>query len=271
MRWWEGLAPAEATGPSEEAADHRLVWTDGELRLEAHADPEAEQALGALGGERCPCLDVLDAWTATHADGGILGVGARGVDDPVRPPAAAVASLMADLRRWRATSGSLVEESRRSRDTHALDRLVAVAGPAERAAARRLGFLLLLGLGPDLLQRLQCSVAAGLAERGDGGRALLTAATAGRALPWLRAIGWSGGLEDVTLGAEAKVGGSGDGGVVLPPGWIARVWSRPWLAGAVPGALVVDVVDRAADGTLEVLAAAPGKAQVVVRVAPVGE
>lgn len=270
MRWWEGLAPAEAEGPSEETAGHRLAWSDGELRLDAHADPEAEQALGALGGERCPCLDVLDAWTATHGDGGILGVAARSEDDPVRPPAAAVASLTADLRRWRATSGSLVEESRRSRDTLALDRLVAVAGPAERAAARRLGFLLLLGLGPDLLHRLQCSVAAGLAEREDG-RALLTAATAARALPWLRAVGWTGGLADVTLGTEARIGGAGDGGVVLPPGWIGRVWSRGGLAAAVPGAVVVDVVDRAADGSLEVLAVSPGKAQVVVRVAPVGE
>jgi hypothetical protein len=30
--------------------------------LEDHPDPLADAALGALGGERCPCLDVLDAW-----------------------------------------------------------------------------------------------------------------------------------------------------------------------------------------------------------------
>lgn len=267
LAWFEGVASVEVAGPDEAPDDHRLVWAAGELSLSAHPDPEAEQALGALGGERCACLDVLAAWDATHADGAVLTVGARGPDDVVRPPVEAVLELRADLRRWRATSGSLVEEARLSRDTNAIDRLVSVAGPAERVAARRLGFLLLLGLDPALLWRLQASVAAGFVGRPERS-AQLTAATAARALPVLAALGWwTGSLRDVGLGPSASVSSSA---VVLPPTWVASVWGRG-LAGASSGELVVDVTSVTPAGEFGVVVAAPGKAQMARVVAPGGE
>ena len=269
MTWWEGLAPLEVAGP-EDVPDHRLAWAAGELELTAHPDPEAEQALGALGGERCSCLDVLEAWVATHEDGSILTVGARGGDDVVRPPVEAVLELRADLRRWRATSGSLVEEARLSRDTRAVDRLAAVAGPAERVASRRLGALLLLGLDPVLLHRLQASVAAGFEGRADR-RAALEVATAARAVPALRAAGWSGaGPGDVRLARDGEAAVVGTDEAVLPVGWLASVWGRG-LAGAVEGALVQEVTSVTSEGSFEVVAAAPGKARMAPVVARVGE
>lgn len=267
--WWAGLPPVEAGGP-EEAGGHRLRWADGVLHLLAHDDPEAERALGALGGERCACLDVLDAWGATHDDGGILTVASRGDHDAIGAPVVAAESLRADLRRWRVISGSLVEEARRSRDTHTIDRLAAVAGPAEAVAARRLGFLLLLGLDSSLLHRLQASVAAALADR-PRRAAQLTAATAARSVPVLRDLGWAGTPADVRLGDGHGDGASvTEGTVVLSPTWLAEVWGRR-LADAVPGRVVLEVTGVTPDGGFDVVAAAPGKPEMAVRVAAVGQ
>jgi hypothetical protein len=267
VTWWAGLPAVEVDGP-EGADGHRLRWEDGVLSLVAHPDPEADRTLGALGGERCPCLDVADAWEAAHDDGAVLTVASRGADDPVVAAGAVVASLQADLRRWRSTSGSLVEEARLSQDTHAIDRLVAVAGPAEKVAARRLGFLLLVGLDARLLHRLQASVAAALATRPDRA-APLAAATAARALPRLRDLGWAGGLADVAVTADGGPELAPDR-ALLPPTWVAEVWGRD-LAAAVDGHLVVEVTAVTDEG-LDVVALAPaGKARMAVRVAPVGE
>lgn len=265
MKWWEGLGEIEVEGP-DEARDHRLVWRGGALHLAAHPDPEAELALGALGGEPCPCLDVWLAWQDAHADGAILTVGARHHLEAVSAPAGSMTALRADLRRWRATSGSLVEEARRSRDTRAIDRIVAVAGPAEREAGRRLGFLLLLALDQRLLHRLQASVAAGLADDTER-RPQLQVATAARARATLSALGWSGGLRSVRLGDEAALH---ETSAVLPPSWVCQVWGRG-LESAVPGHLVVRVTGVTAEGAFEVTAVALGKSGVARCVVPVGE
>lgn len=259
------MAPLETAGP-EGAPDHRLRWEAGELELRAHPDPEADETMGALGGERCPCLDLLQAWRASHDDGAILTVGSRHEGDVTAPPATAIVELRADLQRWRATSGSLVEEARLSRDTHAIDRLVAVAGPAERVAARRLGFLLLLALERPLLHRLQASVAAAFAAD-DGRRPQLTAATAARVLPEAGRLDWTGGLAGVALGPELQLTADR---LVLPPTWVSEVWGRG-LAGAVEGHLVVEVTSVTPEGGFDVVAIAPGKAGVAQRVAPLGE
>jgi hypothetical protein len=254
------------TAGPDEAPEHRLSWREGDLVLDAHPDPEAEEALGALGGERCACLDVFDAWRGASVDGAVLTVGARHLHDAVRPPTATLAELRAELRRWRATSGSLVEEARLARDTRAIDRLVAVAGPAERRAGKRLAFLLLLSLDATLLRRLQAEVAARVAAD-ESRRPQLTAATAARALPALSAIGWSGTLRDVRLGDEPRVGPSD---AVLPPTWLSHVWGRG-LESSVAGALVVDVTEATSDGRFGVVGVEPGKSGVASRVGPVGE
>lgn len=267
--WWEGLAPIETAGP-DGAADHRLEWRDGELRLLAHPDPDAEAALGALGGDRCPCLDLLDAWHADHVTGTSLVVGARRPDERLRAPTAGVEQLVAELGRWRGARSSLLADARAEGNGDVVDRLTALRSPEEEAATRRLGGLLLLGLDPRLQHRLQASVAAELAGRAAAtavdpdahALAALTVATAARALDPLRRIGWTGDLTAIHLGAEPSL--SPDT-AVLPASWTAAVWGRN-LPLTELGELVVDVTSVTSRGELTVAALGLGKGQVVIRV-----
>ena len=259
--WWTGLAPVETVGPAGAEA-HGLAWRDGTFHLLAHPDPDADRALAAFGGAVCPCLDLLDAWEDAHVGGGFLVVAARRPDERLVAPAAAIDAIDGDLARWRGTLASLRADARAAGDGDVLDRLGALRSPEETAARRRLGGLLLLTLDHHMQRRLQASVAAGLAGRRD---AALTAATAARALPPLRAIGWTGGLADIAI---AVGGGAPELTVdraVLPPRWVAAVWGRG-LAAAVPGHLVVDVTSVTPEGVVTVAAAAPGKPQVEIRV-----
>ena len=261
--WWRGLAPVEA--PVPDVAEHRLVWRDGELHLLAHPDPDAEVALAALGGERCPCLDLLAAWDEHHTTGSILVLGARHDAEVLTSPAASAEALAADLARWRGALASLLADARKAQDGDVLDRLGAYRPPEVAAAQRRLDGLLMLGLDRRLQRRLQASVAAALALSSStsvGAAAMLTAATASRALPALRGAGWTGSLGAITLGPTPGV--SADR-AVLPPHWTAAVWGRG-VAGAVPGHVVVDVTSVTPEGAITVLAQAPGKPQVEIRV-----
>ncbi len=161
MTWWEGLPARSCVGPD----GHTVTWSDGGLVLDAHPDPDAERALGALGATRCRCLDLLDAWDAHHVHGGILVTGPRHADDDIAAPEAAAGLLAADLARWRGVAESMVDDARTAGDANLGDRLGARLGPAATRAAERLGSLLVLTLDRDMLHRLQASVAATLAER----------------------------------------------------------------------------------------------------------
>ncbi len=59
--WWTGLAPAEI-GVRCSGAGHRIRWARGALVACDHAELEDERALAALAGERCACVELLDAW-----------------------------------------------------------------------------------------------------------------------------------------------------------------------------------------------------------------
>ncbi len=83
--WWTGLAPAQATVTCA-GAEHRLRWEAGELSAPDHDDAEAERALAALGGERCACVELLDAWAARRDDPRLLVLASRGPADPFAPP-----------------------------------------------------------------------------------------------------------------------------------------------------------------------------------------
>lgn len=251
-QWWEGMAPLDVPGP-EGAGTHRLVWREGRLELEDHPDPEAERAVVALGGERCPCLDVSDAWEDCHRTGAMLVAGRRHGSEVLVPPVEATRRLTDDLRHWRRSVALVMGEARAAGDVALLDRLAVLVEPVERRAARRLGFLLLLGLDPRLSDRLQASVAATMAA--SGRTAGLAAATAARALPALRSIGWTGTADDITSGPEPALDADR---VVLPPAWLGAVWGRG-VEGAVPGHLVVDVVGAHRGGSLEVIVAGIGK------------
>lgn len=257
--WWEGLPALETSGPAG-AEDHPLAWRDGELHLLAHPDPDADRALAAFGGDVCPCLDLLDAWEANHRTGSILVVGARRPDEELASPAAAIDAIAGDLARWRGALASLRADARAAEDGDVLDRLATLRSPEEAAAQRRLGGLLLLTLDRRLQHRLQASVAAALADRGGG--AALEAATAARALPSLRSVGWSSDLDAVELGETPSLSASR---AVLPPSWVASVWGRG-LATAVADHVVLDVTEVTPQGAITLVAAAVGKPQVEIRV-----
>lgn len=258
--WWLGLAAMETAGPAG-AEDHGLSWRDGRLHLLAHPDPDADRALAALGGDVCPCLDLLDAWTEHHSTGSILVVATRDPDEPLPAPAAAIEAIAADLTRWRNALASIRADARAAQDGDVLDRLAALRSPEEAAAQRRLGGLLLLALDARLQHRLQSSVAAALATRPNDEPAL-AAATAARAIGPLRKIGWSGGLADIELGDTPDLTPDH---AVLPPSWVAAVWGRR-LTTTPDGAFVLDVTSVTPTGAITVIAAAPGKPRVDIRV-----
>ena len=61
-RWYCGVPPVVAELTVDDGVVHRILWRRGRLALLDHPDRTAELALVALGAERCPCFDVLDAW-----------------------------------------------------------------------------------------------------------------------------------------------------------------------------------------------------------------
>jgi hypothetical protein len=59
VHWYDGIAPATAPVVCG-GGRHLIVWRRGRVSAPAH-DLAAEQALAALGGGSCPCLDLLAA------------------------------------------------------------------------------------------------------------------------------------------------------------------------------------------------------------------
>src|SRR3954468_20005086 len=109
MSWSDGFADLETAGPPGAEA-HRLRWSDGRLHLTAHPDPDADRAMHALGADVCPCLPLLDAWEAAHADGGFLVSPTRAPGGPLPPPTDAIRLLAADLARWNGAIADLRHE-----------------------------------------------------------------------------------------------------------------------------------------------------------------
>ena len=84
--WWTGLQPAEIVVRCG-GRSHRVRWERGRLIACDHGDPDDERALAALAGERCACLELLDAW-ARHADDlRALSRAPRDISVPVRSSA----------------------------------------------------------------------------------------------------------------------------------------------------------------------------------------
>lgn len=111
------MSSLDALAPVEVDVDwgdvrHRIAWRAGELVLEHHRDPAAEAAWVALGGARCPCLDVAEHWDEWCDDTTLLfrwahpdmpvnsefqAMTRMGVPMPIRPGPA----VLEDLRRRR--------------------------------------------------------------------------------------------------------------------------------------------------------------------------
>ena len=71
-----------------------------------------------------------------------------------------------------------------------------------------------------------------------------------------------GSLADIRLGQVASIA---EQRATIPSSWMASVWGRG-VADAIEGHLVVEVTARHRDGSLDVIAIAPGKSGLALRV-----
>jgi hypothetical protein len=169
--WFTSLPSCETTVPCGNAP-HTIRWEAGALRLLEHPDPEGEQVLAALGGERARCIEVSEAWARHVSDLSVLAIGPRGPDDQItvgwddvaaatrtglgpRPaPAAGQAGARAAQQPARTQVGrpgaALIRSSARQRQ------LLEAAAAAQR---RRDDLLTLLALGYEFQVRLAAQVA----------------------------------------------------------------------------------------------------------------
>jgi hypothetical protein len=235
-RWWLGIPPAEAVVACRGGV-HRLRFDEGVLHALDHADVEGERALAALGGARCTCVDLLDAWARRSADPRVLVAASRGPADLLTigdgsPPTRRVPGRrrLGASAGW-ASYGQVVLTGGATAST----RLARASGatPAARQLDGELGALLALGRGlPD---RLVATVVHNLVSADDGvarTRLQLHAALYGRATAALR--GWLGEPDrsvDLVLvddRATRSVRELDDGGIrlELPIAWLGEVWAR---------------------------------------------
>lgn len=253
--WWSGLHPAQTTLACGEHT-HRLRWETGALHMLDHGDAESELALAALGGERCACVSMLEAWARHDSDMRVLVLASRGPADPLAAredwtaqlgsvTASAVPSIGSPAR---ASTRSLLRLPSRRRAMAARSSAVNVgtAVGTQPPGARGLSLrtqgeselVALLGLGGGLQDRLVATVAAAWAQRFEQPDAALRdalpqlqASMQGRLVAAMRA--WIGRTDvDVelrliedrrppTLTRSDEVIRA-----ELPFAWLADVWSR---------------------------------------------
>jgi hypothetical protein len=250
--WWLGLDPAQASITCGEHT-HRLRWEQGELRAVDHVDPEAERTLAALGGERCACVEVLDAWSLHAGDPRVLVLSSRGPADPLAARADWTAQLGAVAGPAAPATAPPPAAAPRRQFLRRPARRRATAAPARawtgRPAPAAIGraplgtqseseLVALLGLGGGVQDRLVATVADHWARRFEHGdaalataRPTLEASMHGRLAAVLRA--WLGRLDvEVELelidahGAPTLTEGAGVVRAELPFAWLAEVWSR---------------------------------------------
>jgi hypothetical protein len=220
--WWVGLPAAETTVSCGDDR-HRLRWEAGSLLAVDHEDVEAERTLAALGGERCACVDVLDAWNRHADDLRVLVLSPRGPSDRIAPPAAPPNPTR--LRPGRITRGWTTYTAAG----------VLRGGPPPPAPKPADDLLTLFEVGGGLPDRLAATVAAAWSERLARGvdaadaRPQLQAALFGRVSAALRT--WPGAPQfrvEVTMADErsAELGDDGVARVSLPFSWLADVWAR---------------------------------------------
>jgi hypothetical protein len=248
--WWLGLSPAQATVTCS-GEQHRLRWDAGELRPLDHDDPEAERALAALGGQRCTCVDVVDAWERHRDDPRVLVLARRGPTDRLALNEEWMAHIgVAQPQLMQPSSGVRVHSHRSSGGggfTGIAARAVgygsgwtgyAPIGRISRRAQAENDVILLLGLGGGLQDRLVATVAAAWRERllqPDKAlsrvRPQLRAALHGRAFAAIH--DWLGGSELESQLSMIREGNqpmlvAEDGAVraELPFGWLVDVWAK---------------------------------------------
>jgi hypothetical protein len=249
-RWWLGLPPAQATLTCGEQT-HRLRWEAGELKAIDHGDLEAESALAALGGQRCPCVEVVEAWARHDADPRVLVIASRGPGDQIAAQAGWTTQLPTPPRASAPAPPSTSPQRVTNRLVFRRRRGTSVP-PAPRGAGRyapppgaislqsqaETELVALLGLGGGLQDRLVATVAASWAERlehedagPNGALPALQASMQGRLSAAVRA--WLGRadapVELELIDPRRAPSLIEDGGVIraeLPFGWLPAVWSR---------------------------------------------
>jgi hypothetical protein len=228
--WWLGLPAGQVTLACG-GHTHRLRWEDGQLSALDHDDAEAERTLAALGGQRCACVDALDAWSTHATNPRVLTLASRGVTDPIlkqdrpgpRPPGAvggAVRMRGAVRAQFFPTPGP-----------------PGAARPTSLSPDDRL--LALIGLGGGLQDRLVATVAAHWSQRltdtddheVERARPQLHAALYGRVTEALRTWLVQPDLDiDVQMVTESEAPSvdADDKGVhvALPFAWLTNVWAR---------------------------------------------
>lgn len=201
--WWAGLPSASARVRCR-GEWHRVLWREGSLHALDHDDVEGERTLGALGGEPCECVRLLDAWAAHATDERMLVLATRGPADPLAPQAWGEQPDEDDESGWFAYSPM-------------------GAGGAAIMSVTADDFSL-ARLPGGLAERLVATVAAGLREPVSP-RAF--AALHGRVR--LALAGWLGRPElelDLTLAPEPALSLDGErAAAALPFAWLVDVWA----------------------------------------------
>jgi hypothetical protein len=203
--WWALLPPEEADVACGEGT-HRLRWDQGTLTALDHPDAEGELVLAALGGDRSPCVNLIDWWGQRGDDLQVLAVGPRSAADQLTVSAddagapayggsgwVAYAPLARTVpARWPWIPGTTVRLGPRTPIAGARQSAAFVGtasqgggmftGPgraarrarrrgllaeAHRAAERRVELFSLLALGPRFQLRLSAMVAAAWADGGS--------------------------------------------------------------------------------------------------------
>jgi hypothetical protein len=234
------LAPAR-TRIECSGATHTLLWRDGALETPDHPDPEAERALAALGGARCRCVELLDAWLQCRDEPRTLVLGPRGHESPARS-ADEVSWFVAGFRPVnRAVTTQIVNASRAARGggrrtgpPSARTRWSSGATGTPGASDGESGadpLLELLNLGGAMALRLVAGAAVAMHDRLDDPqlRPQLYAALYGRVLVSLsRWLGEVPAFELELIAPAAAPSLREDGDLLiaeLPFHWLIDVWA----------------------------------------------
>lgn len=258
--WWRGLPAAQASVECGGEA-HRLRWEAGVFDALDHGDVDSERALAALGGQRCTCLELLDAWERHRDDLRVLVLASRGPADIIAvdrdagpgqprlrsataPRAGAVSIGLAPVRQVAVPRRVSTIGGRRGAGPGSAaygPRWLAGPPKTSKKACDEDELVALIGLGGGLPERLFATVAAGARERLRAGRrpragerAQLQAALHGRVFATLRSwLGASGAESRLTMIGERATPAlrAEEDGVrgELPFGWLVDVWA-PGLA-----------------------------------------
>jgi hypothetical protein len=229
IAWWTGLEPASLVVRCGGAA-HRIRWEQGELLACDHGELEDERALAALAGERCACVELLDAWHRHVTDLRALKLGPRDVSDPIRS-SAWVSSPGArggyiPVPAWGVRGLPLPSEPRTGR-------FPVYPRSWDDSEAE---LIALLGLGGAIGERLVATVAAHWTERlrtdGAAGarprlRTALHARLLGALRRWLDEPELTIALEQIDEHEPRSLTRVGDRVIAqLPFAWVAEVWAK---------------------------------------------